>query len=341
MRSTAEASFQCLWLAGNMTKIAMWPVAGLDRIVRAFKPGGLAAAEAPFRTLRRHEWVSPGVRVTLVAERGLAGQLTFFSSLNVMAARLARRGDGPGAAHVARMAADLEAGPEFAMLRRRLAELPGGEAEQTVCGQLCDDAPAALTAALRAVVSRTEQARAGDTVLSSPAEVVFADRIAELTEGYALVAHATGPATMVPRWMASAARRDRLGALLTLVADKLEGASAGRPVAAMLRSMTGAEVTVAPVQTAADQWDGDLAALGGKGAFPKAIDKALLLGEVDLAVHCMKDVPCDVPLPHSLVFASYLPRGHPRLPCLPAFFRQDGPCQPPRRRAGRHLLCAP
>jgi hydroxymethylbilane synthase len=52
----------------------------------------------------------------------------------------------------------------------------------------------------------------------------------------------------------------------------------------------------------------DLAALGGKGAFVKTIDRALLLGEIDAAIHCMKDVPGDVPLPPGLVFASYLPR---------------------------------
>ena len=104
--------------------IAAWPVVVRDRIVHAFKPGGSPAAEGPFRTLRRHEWVSQGVRVTLFADRGLAGQMTFFSSLNVMAARLARRGNAPAAERVARAAADLEAGPEFAILRSLLSELP-------------------------------------------------------------------------------------------------------------------------------------------------------------------------------------------------------------------------
>src|ERR1700749_1331583 len=115
-----------------MTMIAAWPVVARDRIVHAFKPGKSAAAEAPFRTLRRHEWVSKGVRVTLFADGGLAGQFTFFSSLNVMAARRARPGNVPGAERVARAAADLEAGPEFAAFRRCLAELPNREAEQVV-----------------------------------------------------------------------------------------------------------------------------------------------------------------------------------------------------------------
>ena len=134
--------------------IAAWPVVIRDRIVQAFKPGGSPDAEAPFRTLRRHEWVSQGVRVTLFGGRGLAGQLTFFSSLNVMAARLARRGDALAAARVARAAADLEAGPEFAALRSLLSELPDREGEQVVGGQFPADGPAALAGALRAVAAR-------------------------------------------------------------------------------------------------------------------------------------------------------------------------------------------
>jgi len=82
-----------------------------------------------------------------------------------------------------------------------------------------------------------------------------------------------------------------------------------RRVAGLLGSLVpGLEVAVTGIQTDADQWAGDLAALGGKGAFTKTIDRALLLGEVDAAVHCMKDVPGDVPLPPGLVFAAYLPR---------------------------------
>jgi hypothetical protein len=211
-----------------MTMIAAWPVVIRDRIVHAFKPGGSAASEAPFRTLRRHAWVSQGVRVTLFADRGLAGQLTFFSSLNVVAARLARRGNAPAAARVARAAADLEAGPEFAVLRSLLSKLPDREAAQVVGGLFPENGPAALAEALRAVASRTEQVRANDILLSSPAEVAFAGRIAEVTNGFVLLVQVkeTAPATMVPLWMAGAAQRDRVGDFLVLVADKLDGASA-------------------------------------------------------------------------------------------------------------------
>jgi hydroxymethylbilane synthase len=82
-----------------------------------------------------------------------------------------------------------------------------------------------------------------------------------------------------------------------------------RHTAALLTALVpGIEVTIAGINTSADQWAGDLAALGGKGAFTKEIDRALLMGEIDAAVHCMKDVPGDVPLPAGLLFAAYLPR---------------------------------
>ena len=62
------------------------------------------------------------------------------------------------------------------------------------------------------------------------------------------------------------------------------------------------------VTTVGDRWMGDLAKLGGKGAFTKEVDRVLLNDEADLAVHCLKDIPGDVPAPQGLVSAGYLPR---------------------------------
>ncbi|WP_129840008.1 hydroxymethylbilane synthase [Streptomyces sp. RFCAC02] len=70
----------------------------------------------------------------------------------------------------------------------------------------------------------------------------------------------------------------------------------------------GLRTEVVPVTTAGDRWTGHLGQLGGKGAFTKEVDAALLAGEADLAVHCMKDVPADRPLPAGTVFAAYLRR---------------------------------
>jgi hydroxymethylbilane synthase len=77
----------------------------------------------------------------------------------------------------------------------------------------------------------------------------------------------------------------------------------------LARVVPGLAVEVVAIETSADRWAGDLSLLGGKGNFTKEIDRALVLGRIDIAVHSMKDVPGDVPLPEGTEFAAYLPRG--------------------------------
>jgi hydroxymethylbilane synthase len=80
-------------------------------------------------------------------------------------------------------------------------------------------------------------------------------------------------------------------------------------VAVALEALDPAVTTeLIKVMTSGDQWMGDLAKLGGKGAFVREIDRNLLSGSVDLAVHCLKDIPGDIPAPEGLVFAAFLPR---------------------------------
>ncbi|QNP65881.1 hydroxymethylbilane synthase [Streptomyces genisteinicus] len=70
----------------------------------------------------------------------------------------------------------------------------------------------------------------------------------------------------------------------------------------------GLRTEVVPVVTTGDRWMGDLSQVDGKGAFTKEVDAALLAGEADLAVHCVKDIPADRPLPAGTVFAAFLER---------------------------------
>jgi hypothetical protein len=147
--------------------------------------------------------------------------MTVFSSLNVDSARLARHGNADAAARVARAAAELETGPEFARLQRILSDLSGHDAQRVVDGVLPEDAPDGLAEALKAVARRTEQWRAGELILTRLAEVI-AGRIAEVHEGYVVLGRMSGPAAVVPRWMAVAAQRDEVGLLLALVMDKLD-----------------------------------------------------------------------------------------------------------------------
>jgi hydroxymethylbilane synthase len=63
-------------------------------------------------------------------------------------------------------------------------------------------------------------------------------------------------------------------------------------VAAQLRQL-GIEVDLVPIVTAGDRQHESLSTIGGQGVFTKEIQRALLDGRIDLAVHSLKDLPTD------------------------------------------------
>jgi hydroxymethylbilane synthase len=97
----------------------------------------------------------------------------------------------------------------------------------------------------------------------------------------------------------------RIGTRPTLLAK----AQVRRVLEQVERVVPGLPVEVVEIQTSADVWTGDLAVLGGKDSFTTEIDRALVSGRIDVAVHSMKDVPADVPLPGGTEFGAYLERG--------------------------------
>ena len=71
------------------------------------------------------------------------------------------------------------------------------------------------------------------------------------------------------------------------------------------------EVELRIIKTRGDRLiDTPIQDLGGKGVFTKEIEEALLRGEIDLAVHSMKDLPTE--LPAGLVIAAMPKREDPR-----------------------------
>jgi hydroxymethylbilane synthase len=65
------------------------------------------------------------------------------------------------------------------------------------------------------------------------------------------------------------------------------------------------------IKTSGDRiQDRPLSEAGGKGLFTKEIENALIAGDIDLAVHSMKDMP--TVLPHGLAVPCLLPRGDVR-----------------------------
>ncbi len=82
-------------------------------------------------------------------------------------------------------------------------------------------------------------------------------------------------------------------------------------VAAHLRAVLGAEVTLLKIVTTGDkQAEWSLEQKGGKGLFTSELEQALLRGVADIAVHSAKDLPGDMPA--GLAIAGYLPRADPR-----------------------------
>ncbi len=73
----------------------------------------------------------------------------------------------------------------------------------------------------------------------------------------------------------------------------------------------GIETEFVPVTTQGDRdRTSSLREIGGQGVFVRAVESALLSGEIDLAVHSAKDVPPVIA--EGTVLAAYLPRGDVR-----------------------------
>ncbi len=80
--------------------------------------------------------------------------------------------------------------------------------------------------------------------------------------------------------------------------------------ARLLAIHSGLEVQLVPMTTQGDRILGTpLTKIGGKGLFVKELEKAMLEGEADIAVHSMKDVPMS--FPPGLVLAAICEREDP------------------------------
>ncbi|MEU3826015.1 hydroxymethylbilane synthase [Streptomyces sp. SID486] len=91
--------------------------------------------------------------------------------------------------------------------------------------------------------------------------------------------------------------------------SKLAMAQSGQ-VAQAVRRVTGRPVELVEITTYGDTSREHLAQIGGTGVFVTALRDALVRGEVDFAVHSLKDLP--TAQPEELVLAAVPPREDPR-----------------------------
>lgn len=87
-------------------------------------------------------------------------------------------------------------------------------------------------------------------------------------------------------------------------------AQSGMVARALEAEHSGLTVELVPVVTSGDIIPGDLSEVGGKGLFTLELERGLLDGSLDLAVHSLKDLP--VTLPDGLTVAAYPDRADPR-----------------------------
>ena len=87
-------------------------------------------------------------------------------------------------------------------------------------------------------------------------------------------------------------------------------AQSGQVAQALAAAHPGLRVELVPIVTRGDRLAGDLAAFGGKGLFTAELERGLLDGSLDLAVHSLKDLP--VALPAGLAIAAFPRRADPR-----------------------------
>jgi hydroxymethylbilane synthase len=83
-----------------------------------------------------------------------------------------------------------------------------------------------------------------------------------------------------------------------------------RQVAGMITERTGRQVEIVGVTTLGDVSRAQLTQIGGTGVFVSALREALLSGQVDLAVHSLKDLPTGPAA--GIVLAAVPPRDDPR-----------------------------
>ncbi len=78
------------------------------------------------------------------------------------------------------------------------------------------------------------------------------------------------------------------------------------------RRFPDCEISKCVISTEADLHEESLHHFGGKGAFIRALDSALLNGKIDVAVNCLKDIPNSTERSSQICIAGVLPRGELR-----------------------------
>jgi hypothetical protein len=204
----------------SLMEFGLWPIASRQDLVRAFRPGAQAKREGPYRTLRDHGWATGGVALPIRHHGKAAGRVMMFSILNVEAAICARCGDRAAASWFMKAAGRIEASQAFARLLEHLAPLSARAASSVVEGSAALGDPE-LGAILRTLASETETVR---HKRMTPKQFVFfhIGRVSSMTDSYVVVTSEGGTSLAVPRLLARAAHREKVGECLGVLNSQVD-----------------------------------------------------------------------------------------------------------------------
>jgi hypothetical protein len=215
-------------------EFALWPIALRTDLVRAFRPGESATREGPFRTLRQHGWATPGVPLHIREGGRAAGHVVVFSILNIEAAMCARCGEATTAASFAKAAARIEASATFVRLQVFLSQWPASAVSSLVEGAHVPE-DSALALVLRTLALQTATVRL-QRRFAKHALACHVGRISSSTEGYVVVTNEGGLSIAVPRGLARAAHRERIGECLAVINSHVDAREL------IVRAMPGIDV---------------------------------------------------------------------------------------------------
>jgi hypothetical protein len=193
---------------------ALWPIVLRWDLVAAFRPGEPPDREGPFRTLRQHEWATAGVPVHVRDSGHAAGKVVLYSVLNVEAAICARCGDEAAAVAFAKAADRLERSQHFARLRELLSQLRSSEVSSCAAGEI--DPASVMTEALTRLALETETVRR-QRRFAKYALHTRLGLISDVAAHHVVLTSKDEPSIAVPRQLARAAHRERIGECLGVI----------------------------------------------------------------------------------------------------------------------------
>jgi hypothetical protein len=199
-------------------ELGLWPLALRADLVRAFRPGEPSDREAPFRTLREHDWATKGIPVHTRSGARAAGRVVLFSVLNVDSAICARCGDVSTAVEITKAAARLEASSLFVRLQEALAEHPLQLVSSIAGGELVAAGPFVDLVRQLAMTTAAVQRQRRFAKLASWYHV---GRISSVAESYVTI-DGGGKQSFVPRNLARAVFRERVGECLAIMNGPVE-----------------------------------------------------------------------------------------------------------------------